>query len=205
MTHRRTILGPLAAVALLLSVAGCSDDAPQGVGTPAAGSATTTPPAPSASSTPTATATATATKVANQPLTCPETMAVIAATRAVLNEQGESSPTMCTFGSSNTSATGSIQSEEAFGSRSLQGYRTAMRAANGKIKGIRTAVKDRPDFGIGAFQVTFTGGRSGAITNLVVPRPNGQFASVSASRVKDGKFLSDLALTEGLARAFLDG
>lgn len=204
MTHPRKCLIATAVLAFLATATGCSD----GKATATVEPTTTTPSAtPTMTATPTATASPTSSGTAspNAPLDCPETMAVIAATAAVLNETVTESPDVCSYGSSNTSATGSIQSEEWFGAKSLKRYRAAMKSANGKIKGIKAVVKDRPDLGQGAFQLTITGGPSGAITNLVVPRPGGQFASISVSRVKDGTFISDLKLTEGLTRAFLDG
>jgi len=198
MTYRRTSLAAITAAAILITSAGCGEsEAPRAN------------PVPPVNLTPTATptanpsATATPTISGNAPLTCPETMDVIAATAAVLNEQGTIAPNVCAYRSSNTSATGSIQSEDWFGSKSLKNYRATMRSAKGKVNGIRTKVVDRPDFDTRAFLLTFAGGPSGAITSLVIPRPGGQFAVVSASRVKDGKFETDLKLTESLARAFL--
>src|SRR5689334_19816690 len=121
MTHRRTHLAAIAVAAMLGATAGCSDDATT---EPTTGPVVTSSPSPSAAVTATPIATASPTKTGttspNDPLACPETMDVIAATQAVLNEQLESSEKFCTYGSSNTSATGSIQSEDWFKARTLK-------------------------------------------------------------------------------------
>lgn len=205
MTLRRTLAAAIGTTVLMIATASCTDGeqptaVPQTVPTsPVTASATLTlapKPTPSPSTTPSPTAQAV-------PLQCPAAIAVIAATDGVLNELAASSETMCAYGNTNTRATGSIQSEAAFSAKSLKGYRAALKSAKGNLKGIKTTLKNRPDLGMGAFQITISGGPSGAITSLVVPRSPGMFANISASRIKDGKFVSDLELTEELARAFL--
>lgn len=198
MTLRRTCVSAICATVFAIVVAGCGADDPDQPGT--AATVGSSPPVATPSPTaPTATPTS-----RNAPLKCPSALKVAGATDSVLLEQTVDSPMLCSYGVPNKSRSGSIQSEDWFGAKSLKSYRKTLRTSNGTIAGIKTTVVMRPDFGPGAFMVTITGKVSGSISNLVVPRPGGQFASISASRVTKGVFSTDVKLTEQLARAFLD-
>lgn len=200
MTHRRNRLAALASSALLLALSGCSDNGNKQAQDPVPPTTT-----PTASATPSASPSATPTTSANAPLKCPELMDVITATDSVLEKVTAASDMVCAWSNNNSAATGSIQSEDWFRSKSLRSYRATMMKAQHATTGIRTKVVDRPDFGPGAFLVTLSGGPTGPITNLVVPRKGGQFASISVSDIdKDTeKLATDVDLTESLARAFI--
>ena len=200
MTHRRTCLTAIATAAFVMVGAGCGGDADAPVTQPTI-AGTPTPAVPS--STPTAGATpAKPSAIPNAPLKCPNVIAVSTATDGILNVLENATPLMCVYGRTTGVGSGTIQSEDYFGGRSLKAYRSSM--IKGKLKGVTTKVVDRADFAPGAFMVTFTSKTSGSVSNLIVPRPGGKFASVSASRIKKGEFLSDVEMTESLARVFLD-
>lgn len=205
MTLRRTHLVAISTALFAVTGAGCGGNGSEDPETSPTVIVTPTVNTPSPSPSPTATApTATPTASPNAPLDCPDALTVAGATDSALLEQTVDSPMMCAYGVPSKNRSGSIQSEDWFGAKTLKGYRATLRKANGTIAGIKTKVELRPEFGTGAFMVTITGKVSGPITNLVVPRPGGQFASISASRVRDGIFSTDLKLTEQLAHAFLD-